>query len=474
MMKMFMKSTFLCLILLSKVFAEEYEKARAVPTSGPTPTINESSPDLDIPMQYYKCVSIKGSRPCEGMDDFYVPETGLFSDLIGFNKYVSSEVNNDSGILKALCPQNTNVKHDLKKVAYRYSMFCGRMLYSQARWCPQNSDQVRANPKLSLCKATCIEYAKSIADYGQTVCGNADNSVGEKIKENIINKWCNLFTDDPGCSVGTKKESAQCGYSSASYAVEAEQFNPHNKCWDKGEGEANAQVLDQLREMATKEQTEKHEMGKIRWKIIYPISTVVIIGAITAFFWVKQNKKYKLGYIPGNSSKMNDYEFVPSNAKPSREYVDDDFIDKFELEIPKATLTRSGSLSVKKLNRAQAKPKDKKYMIAIYNYHPQKEDELELRSGDRVRVEHEYEDGWGAGINETTNKFGAFPLICCSTNISNNEESLPKRSRSRVTASSNAKRRSSNPPVPPLPAVPVPPATSTSLPSSPLAKTHTS
>jgi len=452
MMKMFMKSTFLCLILLSKVFAEEYEKARAVPTSGPTPTINESSPDLDIPMQYYKCVSIKGSRPCEGMDDFYVPETGLFSDLIGFNKYVSSEVNNDSGILKALCPQNTNVKHDLKKVAYRYSMFCGRYLYAQARWCPQNSDSVRANPKLSLCKSVCEEYAKSIADYGQTICGNADNKIGNQIKENIMNKWCSMFTDEEGCLKGVTKEDKYYGYESASLALEAQKFNPSNRNWAKQDDG----MLNELMQQADREVKETKTIGSSKWQVVYPLGSIGVVSVLTMIFWVRQNSKYKRGYIEKSTTK-NDYEIIPSNVEPSREYVNDDFIKKFELEIPKATLARSGSLSVKKLNRAQTvKKEDKKYMVAIYNYHPQKDDELELRSGDRIRVEHEYEDGWGAGINETTNKFGAFPLICCSTNISTNEEALPKRSKSRITASSSVKRRPTKqePPVPSVPNLP--------------------
>jgi len=58
-----------------------------------------------------------------------------------------------------------------------------------------------------------------------------------------------------------------------------------------------------------------------------------------------------------------------------------------------------------------------------------------------------------AGINEITNKFGAFPLICCTTNITNNEEALPKRSKSRITASSSVKRRTTQqePPVPNIP-----------------------
>jgi len=404
-------------------------------------------------MQYYDCFSIEDSRTCDGMDIF-LPDTGVFySTASSFDTYVNSEVNNDKGILKALCP-NANVEPDVQKIAYRYSVFCGRYAYAQARWCPQNdnsSPNLRVNPSLSLCKSTCIDYANSFADYGQNVCGNVDNSIGERIKENIINKWCSLFTDDEGCIKGTKKESEQCGYTSAKMAVEAQNFNPHNSCWDTtttrdGSSQNKDALVDQLRQKATEEQNTVHKMGSIKWKIVYPLSSVAIIGAVTLFFWSKQNKQYKLGYIPHTSSKMNDYDFVPSNAEPSREYVDDDFINKFELEIPKATLSRTGSLSIKKLNRVQKdKEKERKYMIAIYNYHPQKEDELELRSGDRIRVEHEYEDGWGAGINETTNKFGAFPLICCTTNISNNDEELPKRSKSRITTSSSIKGRPSKP-----------------------------
>ena len=50
-----------------------------------------------------------------------------------------------------------------------------------------------------------------MADYGQNVCGNTDNAIGEKIKENIINKWCNIFTDEEGCLKGTEKEIENCG-----------------------------------------------------------------------------------------------------------------------------------------------------------------------------------------------------------------------------------------------------------------------
>jgi len=125
---------FLCLIFLSKVYlkgTEGYEKGRALPTSCNRPTENTGSPDLTVPMEYYDCLSIKESRNCKGMSDFFVPETGVFSETSSnFDIYVNKEVNNDYGILMALCP-NSNIKHNLQKVAYRYSVFCGRYLFAQ-------------------------------------------------------------------------------------------------------------------------------------------------------------------------------------------------------------------------------------------------------------------------------------------------------------------------------------------------------
>ncbi|KAI9326785.1 hypothetical protein BDR26DRAFT_1013069 [Obelidium mucronatum] len=45
-----------------------------------------------------------------------------------------------------------------------------------------------------------------------------------------------------------------------------------------------------------------------------------------------------------------------------------------------------------------------------FKYTPMREDELELRVNDKVRVEFEYDDGWGYGQNLNTNMDGLFPL----------------------------------------------------------------
>jgi len=439
----------LLLILVNKSIQEKSFAPYSVPKSGATPAINKL-PDLTEASTYYACKSIKGTKACPGYD-YYIPTTGyyIYSDVSEFDSYVNKEVNNDSGLVIALCP-DANIQHDLAKLPYRYSLYCGRYMYAQARWCKENPQEMRANPQLSLCKSSCIEYAKSIVDYGVTVCKNTDNSVAEKARDNIIKNWCNLFTDDSGCIKGTTKESEQCGFNSASLAFnEAPSFNPHNSCWFTEDPNANNSNLDALKKKASEEENQQNKMGGIKWKISYPVVVMVIVGGVTYFFWRKQNEVYKLGYIPASNSQ-DDYEIIPSSAEPSREYLDADFI-KNELEIPQNTLQRNSSFAVRTLSRKEA-PKVNtnnsiKYMIAIYNYHAKLDDELELKAGDRIRVEHQYDDGWAAGINETTNKFGAFPLICCSDNISSNQGALPKRNKSsRVNSRKNStKMKESSP-----------------------------
>jgi len=70
---------------------------------------------------------------------------------------------------------------------------------------------MRSNPQLSLCKKTCLDYAESIVDYSKNICKNTDHTLAEQIKKNIIEKWCNIFTDDAGCIQGTKYEVENCG-----------------------------------------------------------------------------------------------------------------------------------------------------------------------------------------------------------------------------------------------------------------------
>ncbi|XP_062816918.1 vinexin isoform X1 [Anolis carolinensis] len=47
--------------------------------------------------------------------------------------------------------------------------------------------------------------------------------------------------------------------------------------------------------------------------------------------------------------------------------------------------------------------------LALYQYRPQNEDELELHEGDRVDVMQQCDDGWFVGVSRRTQKFGTFP-----------------------------------------------------------------
>ncbi|KAJ3233414.1 Sorbin and SH3 domain-containing protein 1 [Chytriomyces hyalinus] len=52
---------------------------------------------------------------------------------------------------------------------------------------------------------------------------------------------------------------------------------------------------------------------------------------------------------------------------------------------------------------------------AIFDFKPERSDEIELRKGDTVIVQQEFDDGWGFGVNNRTNKKGNFPCDCLSS-----------------------------------------------------------
>ena len=47
--------------------------------------------------------------------------------------------------------------------------------------------------------------------------------------------------------------------------------------------------------------------------------------------------------------------------------------------------------------------------VALYNYKPQKEDEVELRKGDYYTVSEKCQDGWFKGTCLRSGSFGVFP-----------------------------------------------------------------
>jgi len=439
--KIYLESLFLIQIAYG-VFTGTTPTPSAVAQDGQAPTV-QMKPDLSFLVDpYYACFRMKDSSICKGFD-FYIPNTGYYGSrdpsvplsdhVTKFDAFVSSDITENTSYIMALCP-DANIKHNTDYIAYRHSVYCGRLIYSQARWCQENDDFVRSNPQLSLCKSTCLEYANSIVDYGKNICQNADNKIAEQIRDNIIEEWCNLFSDEENCVKGVTSEVKNCGFLSASLSQEAQTFNPSNSCWKQQD------KIEEIKNQAKEEGSKETKMGSIRWKVIYPIGVMITIALATIYFWRKQNEVYKHGVIEKKRESMIDYKILPSHAQPSRDYVDEEYIQSI-LKNPHQSLPRKKSTT---LNKSDDNDKNIIRMVAIYNFHPKNPDELELTSGDLIRVEHQYSDGWGAGINETTNKFGVFPLICCSDNVSSNSTELPQRTKSSKAKATDTTVRSND------------------------------
>lgn len=423
--------------------------SRGPPTA--TPSVVKF-PDLSL--ADYQCASMSEIQLCDSYRQFYLPPTGLYGySKNDFDVYMSNDIENNYGWIQAIC-SDPNIDYIKSRIAYRKSVMCGRLMYAQVRWCKENSEEARRRPELLLCKSTCEEFANSIIDYGNYTCKNTDNTIAEKIAENVKTNWCSLFSDEEGCIKGIESESNNCGYESASISLEAKDFNSHNSCW------GDPDLLKKIEEKAQKEIEDSPKVSSIKMKFIYIPIVMGVIGILTAVAWVQQNKKYKSDYSIKIAKKNDDFVYQPSKAAPSRDYLNMDnnksMLTTTEIQEPQMAASRNSSFAVKNYegegSAAAAlaisnnkKEKNVVYMVAIYNYNATMEDELNLKKGDRIRVEHQYDDGWGAGINETTKKFGAFPLICCATNLSTNKGEFPSRNASQKLRSRSTKRSNNSP-----------------------------
>jgi hypothetical protein len=96
-------------------------------------------------------------------------------------------------------------------------------------------------------------------------------------------------------------------------------------------------------------------------------------------------------------------------------------------------------------------PQDKaeKVFKVIQKHTPGYIDEIQLSLGDVVIVKEQFDDGWGFGLNITTESQGSFPLICLSVlneNLDIETEGI-KPSRDSSLASGSARSPLSTSPI---------------------------
>ncbi|KAI8841160.1 hypothetical protein BJ741DRAFT_19954 [Chytriomyces cf. hyalinus JEL632] len=70
----------------------------------------------------------------------------------------------------------------------------------------------------------------------------------------------------------------------------------------------------------------------------------------------------------------------------------------------------------------------------VYEFTPERPDEITLRIGDEVVINQEFDDGWGFGVNITTNKEGNFPLDCLASFSDPNPTVGVKKPKQRVSS----------------------------------------
>ncbi|KAJ3028075.1 UNVERIFIED_CONTAM: Sorbin and SH3 domain-containing protein 2 [Siphonaria sp. JEL0065] len=99
--------------------------------------------------------------------------------------------------------------------------------------------------------------------------------------------------------------------------------------------------------------------------------------------------------------------------------------------------TNYGASAAASSNPVAAAPakKSEEGRLVIYDFAPAREDELTLRVGDRILVQHQFDDGWAYGLNISSNKEGNFPVDCLLSESgapSNTDKSLNPRRTSSI------------------------------------------
>ncbi|KAJ3026321.1 UNVERIFIED_CONTAM: Sorbin and SH3 domain-containing protein 2 [Siphonaria sp. JEL0065] len=106
----------------------------------------------------------------------------------------------------------------------------------------------------------------------------------------------------------------------------------------------------------------------------------------------------------------------------------------------------SSATSSKPVAAAPAKKSDEGRLV-IYDFAPARDDELTLRVGDRVLVQHQFDDGWAYGLDLSSNKEGNFPIDCLLSESgadANTDKSLNPRRTSSIYGVENINNKNNS------------------------------
>jgi len=136
----------------------------------------------------------------------------------------------------------------------------------------------------------------------------------------------------------------------------------------------------------------------------------------------EQEEVINLNTVPINESTLNlpshlqientfenSLNLTPIKGSSIKDLVDENnIIDPKRLSKRTSTLNKMNQIDQNSMNLTDGDPN----IPVIAGYDARDIDELTLQLGDKITVKAVYSDGWGIGINNTTNEQGVFPIVC--------------------------------------------------------------
>ncbi|KAJ3126764.1 hypothetical protein HK098_007143 [Nowakowskiella sp. JEL0407] len=168
------------------------------------------------------------------------------------------------------------------------------------------------------------------------------------------------------------------------------------------------------------------------------VSTAINIESITQFTPPDYSELTRNKSLERNSSRgsINTASPSPSIAKRNSS----DLFLNMPLTNVNEVLQRHGNISNVSGGSSPLRPRVCRVMQSYINSN--REDEMPLYVGDRIRIELEFADGWALGISESTGNRGYFPMMNCELESTGSSEN--NRTISPIMTSPQHQRRPSN------------------------------
>ncbi|CAG8680335.1 8275_t:CDS:2, partial [Cetraspora pellucida] len=352
---------------------------------------------------------------------------------------------------------------------YTYTIICAEMVeYSLSRQCTSSNAVIPRN----LCNSTCASHVSSVLTiaYDQTICPSPNNT-GLQSLVNLI-KWCsnesNVDSNNETCISGDLNEP-NCGFGQDINSFCQYCKNQNTCCLQSSSALSQCNITSPSHTVATSptsspsslsDSTNTSSMTLTMLIAIFAsiFGSFLLFSIIFCCFIKKSKLRRKTNAMSGPDSSDGGGETgfttkgVPTytSAFYSRPPGGGDFdagsenLGYSDVVSPSTTVgggsetggrqqqtaSNNGSgprtipertsLIIPISNDPTGTESEHERVAVVHKYEATLADELSISPNDVIDIVQKFDDGWAVGINRTTGKAGAFPMVCVNSSGNTN------------------------------------------------------